>query len=247
MGARRDGGSRNRGKAPFLALVCHEIPTPMNGVLGMIDVLERSPLSVEQREALGTVRYSASTLLRIIDDILDFSKIEAGRLDLESIEFSTVELIEGVAEALAPQAAAKGLKLAAYVAAGVPDRVTGDPLRLQQILFNLLGNAIKFTEAGSVRLSLENAGGQALRIKVADTGIGLSSEQQSRLFQPFVQAASSTTRRFGGTGLRLSLLPPLAQAIQGGVEVLCEPGKRPTFIVTLRLAAPPPPAPPPPR
>jgi CheY-like chemotaxis protein len=201
----------------------------------MIDVLERSPLSVEQREALGTVRYSASTLLRIIDDILDFSKIEAGRLDLESIEFSTVELIEGVAETLAPQAAAKGLKLAAYVAAGVPERVTGDPLRLQQILFNLLGNAIKFTETGSVRLSLESAGGQALCIKVADTGIGLSREQQSRLFQPFVQADSSTTRRFGGTGLGLSIVRRLAEAMQGGVDVLSEPGEGATFMVTIRL------------
>ena len=153
--AQREAESANQAKSTFLATVSHEIRTPMNGVLGMIDVLERSPLSVEQREALGTVRYSASALLRIIDDILDFSKIEAGRLDLESIELSTVELIEGVAETLAPQAAAKGLKLAAYVGADVPDRVTGDPLRLQQILFNLLGNAIKFTETGSVRLSLE--------------------------------------------------------------------------------------------
>jgi signal transduction histidine kinase/CheY-like chemotaxis protein len=233
--AQRDAESANQAKSTFLATVSHEIRTPMNGVLGMIDVLERSPLSVEQREALGTVRYSASTLLRIIDDILDFSKIEAGRLDLESLEFSTVELIEGVAETLAPQAIAKGLKLAAYVAAGVPDRVTGDPLRLQQILFNLLGNAIKFTETGSVRLSLERAGGQALCIKIVDTGIGLSREQQSRLFQPFVQADSSTTRRFGGTGLGLSIVRRLAEAMQGGVDVLSEPGKGAIFTVTVCL------------
>ena len=233
--AQREAESANQAKSTFLATVSHEIRTPMNGVLGMIDVLERSPLSVEQREALGTVRYSASALLRIIDDILDFSKIEAGRLDLESIELSTVELIEGVAETLAPQAAAKGLKLAAYVAADVPDRVTGDPLRLQQILFNLLGNAIKFTETGSVRLSLETAGGSMLRIKVADTGIGLDDEQRSRLFQPFVQADSSTTRRFGGTGLGLSIVRRLAEAMQGGVEVLSEPDKGSTFIVTICL------------
>ena len=231
--AQRDAENANQAKSTFLATVSHEIRTPMNGVLGMIDVLERSPLSVEQREALGTVRYSASALLRIIDDILDFSKIEAGRLDLESIELSTVELIEGVAETLAPQAAAKGLKLAAYVGSGVPDRVTGDPLRLQQILFNLLGNAIKFTETGSVRLSLETAGGSMLRIKVADTGIGLTEEQQERLFQPFMQADNSTTRRFGGTGLGLSIVRRLAEAMQGGVEVLSEPARGSTFIVTV--------------
>jgi signal transduction histidine kinase/CheY-like chemotaxis protein len=237
--AQRDAESANLAKSIFLATVSHEIRTPMHGVLGMIDVLQRSPLSVEQREALGTVRYSASALLRIIDDILDFSKIEAGRLELECIELSTVELIEGVAETLAPQAAGKGLKLAAFVAADVPDRVTGDPLRLQQILFNLLGNAIKFTETGSVRLSLENAG-TMLRIKVADTGIGLTEEQQCRLFQPFVQADNSTTRRFGGTGLGLSIVRRLAEAMQGGVEVLSEPGKGSTFIVTVRLGEAPP-------
>jgi CheY-like chemotaxis protein len=132
---------------------------------------------------------------------------------------------------------AKGLSLVAYVAADVPDRVIGDPLRLQQILFNLLGNAIKFTEAGSVRLSLENASDGMLRIKVVDTGIGLTDEQRNRLFQPFVQADSSTTRRFGGTGLGLSIVRRLAEAMQGGVEVISKPGEGSTFIVTVRLDA----------
>ncbi len=237
IAAQREAESANQAKSTFLATVSHEIRTPMNGVLGMVDVLERSALSIEQREALGTVRYSASALLRIIDDILDFSKIEAGRLDLERIELSTVELIEGAAETLAPQAAAKGLRLAAYVDASVPERVIGDPLRLQQILFNLLGNAVKFTEAGSVRVSLEPAGGGRLRIRVVDTGIGLSAEQRGRLFQPFVQADSSTTRRFGGTGLGLSIVRRLAEAMGGGVEVLSEPGRGSTFLVTVRLDA----------
>ena len=177
------------------------------------------------------MRYSAASLLRIIDDILDFSKIEAGKLDLECIEFSTIELIEGAAETLAPQAAAKGIRLAAYVDADVPERVIGDPLRLQQILFNLLGNAVKFTEAWApVRLAMERAAGEdLLRIRVVDTGIGLTAEQRERLFQPFVQADNSTTRRFGGTGLGLSIVRRLAEAMQGHVTVDSEPGVGSTF------------------
>ncbi len=178
--------------------------------------------------------------MKIIDDILDFSKIEAGRLDLENIELSTVELIEGAAETLAPQAAAKGIRLAAFVATGAPERVIGDPLRLQQILFNLLGNALKFTEHGSVRLTLENAGPSMLRIRVVDTGIGLTQEQRDRLFQPFVQADSTTTRRFGGTGLGLSIVRRLAEAMQGSVGVESAPGLGSTFTVTVRIEEAPP-------
>jgi CheY-like chemotaxis protein/anti-sigma regulatory factor (Ser/Thr protein kinase) len=182
--------------------------------------------------------------LRIIDDILDFSKIEAGKLDLECIELSTIELVEGAAETLAPQAAAKGIKLQAYVAADVPERVIGDPLRLQQILFNLLGNALKFTERGSVCVAIENAGEGAFRIRVADTGIGLTEEQRERLFQPFVQADNTTTRRFGGTGLGLSIVRRLAEAMQGDVTLESMPDIGSTFTVTVRLeTAPPQPAP----
>ena len=205
----------------------------------LIDVLERTPLSQEQREALGTVRYSASALLKIIDDILDFSKIEAGRLDLECIELSTIELIEGAAETLAPQATGKGISLIAYVDAQAPDRVMGDPLRLQQILFNLLGNALKFTERGSVRLMLERTGPSMLRIRVVDSGIGLTEEQRGRLFQPFVQADNSTTRRFGGTGLGLSIVQRLAEAMGGSAAVESTPGVGSTFSVTVQLDAAP--------
>src|SRR6185437_1793774 len=160
---------------------------------------------------------------------------EAGRLDLERIEVSTVELIEGTAETLAQQAAAKGVKLIAYVAAGVPERVMGDPLRLQQILFNLLGNALKFTEKGWVRLTLERPDEDTLCLRVVDTGIGLTPEQREKLFQPFVQADNSTTRRFGGTGLGLSIVQRLAEAMGGSISVESAPGEGSAFTVTIRL------------
>lgn len=233
--ARRKAEKASEANSTFFATIGHEIRTPMSGVLGMIDVLERTRLCDDQRRALGTVRYSASTLLRVVDDILDFSRIDTGRLDLERREFSTAELIEGAADALLPLARAKGLQLSARVAPGVPGRVMGDRVRLQQILFNLLGNAIKFTDRGTVQVILECIDGPMHRISVSDTGIGLSSDQRERLFQPFVQGDTSISRRFGGTGLGLFIVRRLAEAMGGGVTVESEPGAGSTFVVTVRL------------
>ena len=221
----------------------HEIRTPMNGVLGMIEVLERQGLNEAQRRTVSTMRESAQALLRIIDDVLDFSKIEAGRLELEATAFSLSGLVEGVLDTFRPQALAKGLTLDAEIDAGSQDALVGDPTRVRQILFNLLSNAIKFTERGGVRVragTLPLGGGSTrATLAVTDTGIGLDAEQLARLFQPFVQADSSTTRQFGGTGLGLSIVRRLAQAMGGDVAVESAPGAGSTFTVTLTLHAAP--------
>ncbi|NUB20252.1 PAS domain S-box protein, partial [Azospirillum formosense] len=211
-------------KSAFLATMSHEIRTPMNGVLGMLELLERTPLDGGQRDTVATMRESATSLLRIIDDILDFSKIEAGKMDLEQVPVSIPALVEGVAETLAPAARAKGLALLTYVDPAIPPALIGDPVRLRQILFNLCGNAIKFTERGRIVVQATLAtradgnvhDGARLRIEVADTGIGISETARRQLFQPFTQAESSTARRFGGTGLGLSISRRLV-ALMGGV------------------------------
>src|SRR5256885_7286450 len=206
--AQREAESANQAKSTFLATVSHEIRTPMNGVLGMIDVLERQGLDGPQRRTVSTIRDSAQSLLRIIDDVLDFSKIEAGRLELEETAFSLSGLIEGVAGTFRQQANIKGLTLDMEIDAGSDDALVGDPTRVRQVLFNLLGNAIKFTERGRITLHAGTEplgqGATKVTIAVSDTGIGLSEEQRARLFQPFAQAHSSTPRRFGGPGPGLS-------------------------------------------
>src|SRR5262245_60236096 len=239
--ARTAAEAANLAKSTFLATMSHEIRTPMNGVLGMIEVLERQGPTKDQRRIIVIMRESAQALLRIIDDVLDFSKIEAGRLELEATPFSLSGLVEGVLDTLRPQVLAKGLTLDAEIDAGSQDALVGDPTRVRQILFNLLSNAIKFTDHGGVRLragTLPLGGGSTrATLAVTDTGIGLGAEQLARLFQPFVQADSSTTRQFGGTGLGLSIVQRLAQAMGGDVVVESAPGVGSTFTVTLALHA----------
>src|SRR6516225_3126093 len=237
--ARTAAEAANLAKSTFLATMSHEIRTPMNGVLGMIEVLERQGLTKDQRRIIVIMRESAQALLRIIDDVLDFSKIEAGRLELEATPFSLSGLVEGVLDTLRPQVLAKGLTLDAEIDAGSQDALVGDPTRVRQILFNLLSNAIKFTDHGGVRVragTLPLGGGSTrATLAVTDTGIGLGAEQLARLFQPFVQADSSTTRQFGGTGLGLSIVRRLAQAMGGDVAVESAPSVGSTFTVTLTL------------
>ncbi|HYE00236.1 MAG TPA: ATP-binding protein [Alphaproteobacteria bacterium] len=226
-----------RAKSEFLATMSHEIRTPMNGVVAMVELLEQTELSAEQRGFAAVARDSARSLLTVIDDILDFAKIEAGRLDIETTEFALPELVEGVAELLAARAAEKGLELVVRLDPALPQTVSGDPTRLRQILLNLVGNAVKFTESGHVAVAAAPDGPGRVRFAVSDTGIGMTPEQIAGLFRPFAQADMSTTRRFGGTGLGLSICRRLAELMAGRIEVSSSPGAGSTFTLALPLAA----------
>ena len=233
--AKEAAESASRLKSEFLANMSHEIRTPMNGIMAMTDLALDTELTAEQQDYLETVKMSADTLLRILNDILDFSKIEAGKMDLENICFDLHGCLQEATNLMLAPASQKGLTLACDIAPDVPRTVRGDPVRLRQVILNLIGNSVKFTASGGIAVRAEPDGSHAVHFSVRDTGIGIPAEKQRAIFDAFSQADGSITRRFGGTGLGLSISARLVHLMGGRIWLESNPGEGATFHFTAGL------------